>query len=64
MVQKRTLTVSDATFGKFNALKIRVAIDSNNRVPGVSTLVSALIAIGNAHYPELIIALSNSEDSE
>lgn len=64
MPQKRTLTVTDPVFAEFNRLKIRIAVDSDNRVPAVSDLVNALLVIGNRHYSDLQFALGREGDSE
>lgn len=61
MSQQRSLRVSDATFGEFNSLKIRLAVSRNNRIPTVSEIITAMITVGNAHYDELLAALTAPE---
>ena len=61
---KRSLTISDPAFTEFNALKMRVAIDSSNRVPAVSDLVTALLVVGNRHYSEVLFALGKEGEPE
>ena len=58
-----SLAVSRDTFTEFNRLKIRIASEAN-RIPPVSSLIAALIVIGNNHYDELITEVTKEPESE
>lgn len=64
MSDYKTLKVIDSTFNDLNALKIRIAVSSENRIPVLSRIVSALITVGNNHYDELLSELAKEPDSE
>jgi hypothetical protein len=64
MSKPTSLRVNGDAADAFNALRVRLAVSNNNRIPTVTDIVAALIVLGNAHYSELLTALADSEGSE
>ena len=64
MSRQRSLSVNDAEFARFNALKVRLAISRGNRIPKVVNMVSAMISVAENHYDELLRELANEPESE
>lgn len=64
MSRQRSLSVTDSVFGDFNRLKIRLAVSRDNRIPTVSDIVAAMLAVSDKHYDELVSALTERESQQ
>ena len=64
MSKQRSLSVNDAVYARFNALKVRIAVSNNNRIPTAPDLIMALIEIGESRYDELLSQLTNEPENE
>jgi len=64
MSKQRSLSVADPVFAEFNRLKIRLAVSGNNMIPTTGAIIAALLTIGNAHYDELLSALTPETETE
>lgn len=62
MSKPRSLTVNDDVFNRFNALKVRLAISNENRIPKIIDIVSALVTLGETHYDELTELMKEPEN--
>ena len=65
MSVQRTLKVTDRVYSDFSALKIRIAVSRDNRIPSVSNMIQGMIVLANRHYEELLTELAGKpEQSE
>jgi hypothetical protein len=58
---KRSLSIDDSGFTRFNELKVRIAVTNGSQIPSVMKMVSALIELGGIHYDELLALMASSE---
>jgi hypothetical protein len=64
MAESRSVKITNETYGELNALKVRLAVSRDNRIPTVSDMIAGMMTVSNAHYDELLAALTARENPE
>lgn len=58
MAESRSVKIANTTYSHLNALKVRLAVSRDNHIPTVSDIIAAMLTVSNAHYDELLTALT------